>query len=224
MSPEMKDILEALIYIIGGVLLFVIRQRSQREIDATKEKVNADLSAHKQAVVAQAQAQTATLESRLAETFTQQLQDTERALSAKVEELSLENTELNRRLDTVTRELAHERGENRDLRTLLESKQAEREQLRKEVDGLAAAIDAIKRERDIAADALKLSNESERALQFRVEALERELRDLQLRYAETQAELRAYKLIVEPFMAQLALAFKPTPMSIEPIPPLADVA
>lgn len=218
MSPELKSILEALAYLLGAALLFVIRQRSQREIDATKEKVSADLSAHKEAVVAQAQAQTATLESRLAETFTQQLQDTERALSAKVEELGLENAELNRRLDRVTSELTHERERSRQLEDALHQRKEEIALLQKQVGALEDVIKEMREQRDRSIEALGTALGREKSMQSRIETLERELGELKIKNIQLEAELRAYKPIVEPFFTLVAGAFRPPTQPADPMP------
>lgn len=215
MSPELRSILEAAAYLVGAIIIIVMRQKSAEQ----RKQVTADLDAHKRTVAASAQAQTQTFAEEIARKHNADLERVKTELTARVEALSTDNTELSHRLDAAARDIANERDRNRQLETALHERKEEIALLQKQVSALEDVIKEMREQRDRSIEALGTALEREKSMQARIETLERELGELKIKNIQLEAELRTYKSIVEPFFAQVAGAFKPpTPPPADPMP------
>lgn len=215
MSPELRSILEAIAYVIALAFVLYSRHKTSEQ----RKQVHADLTAHKQTVALQAEQQKATLTDELSRKYTADLERVKTELTARVETLSTENTQLSHRLDNAAHDIANERDRNRQLETALHERKEEIALLQKQVSALEDVIKEMREQRDRSIEALGTALEREKSMQARIETLERELGELKIKNIQLEAELRAYKSIVEPFFAQVAGAFKPpTPPPADPMP------
>lgn len=214
MSPELRSILEAIAYVIALAFVLYTRWKTSEQ----RKQVTADLDAHKRTVAASAQAQTQTFAEEIARKHNADLERVKTELTARVEALSTDNAELSHRLDAAAHDIANERDRNRQLETALHERKEEIELLQKQVSALEDVIKEMREQRDRSIEALGTALEREKSMQARIETLERELGELKIKNIQLEAELRAYKSIVEPFFTLVAGAFKPPadPMPLEP--------
>lgn len=216
MSPELRSILEAFAYLLVAVYAVYTRRKNAEQ----RKQVHADLDAHKQTVALQAEQQKATLTDELSRKYTADLERVKTELTAKVETLSTENAELSHRLDNAAHDIANERDRNRQLEAALHERKEEIALLQKQVSALEDVIKEMREQRDRSIEALGTALEREKSMQARIETLERELGELKIKNIQLEAELRAYKSIVEPFFTLVAGAFKP-PADPMPLPEAA---
>lgn len=198
--------------LIGAIAAGYLQQRKQNR------RVSADLDAHKRTVAASAKAHAETLTEELARRHADELETVKAELTERVATQQASIEFLSRRVTTLTEDLTTERERNRELENALHQRKEEIALLQKQVGALEDVIREMREQRDRSIEALDTALEREKSMQARIETLERELGELKIKNIQLEAELRAYKSIVEPFFAMVAGAFKPPPTIAEPMP------
>lgn len=198
--------------LIGAIAAGYLQQRKQNR------RVSADLDAHKRTVAASAKAHAETLTEELARRHADELETVKAELTERVATQQASIEFLSRCVTTLTEDLTTERERNRELENALHQRKEEIALLQKQVGALEDVIREMREQRDRSIEALGTALEREKSMHARIETLERELGELKIKNIQLEAELRAYKSIVEPFFAMVAGAFKPPPATAEPMP------
>lgn len=190
MTPE--QIAQVIVYI--GMLIGAIAsgwytsQRNSRKQEARQLEREKALKAEAEET---GQQREATLESKLAQKFTDKLQETETRLTAEVARLESERQTLETTVRELREDLQTELDANSDLKRQLDQRDRELTDLRTKVEELQRTVNSMTRERATVDDELRLEREKSARLENELSAARGRITDLELKVIRLEARLDA---------------------------------